>query len=472
MSSSRRSFFETVVGFFDKAAAHTDLPPGLLDQIKMCNSIYELKFPVKNDDGSYQIVKAFRVEHSHHKMPVKGGIRYSNLVTEDEVKALAALMTFKCALVDVPFGGAKGGVCIEPRECTVEQLERITRRYTAELVKKNFIGPGVDVPAPDYGTGAREMAWIYDTYSAFNPGQLDAAACVTGKPIQQGGIHGRTEATGKGVFYGVRHALSFKEDCRKLGLDPGIEGKSIVIQGLGNVGYHAARFFQEGGARIVAIAEYDGAIANPRGIDVEQVQEYRQEKGSIVGFPDSTDLPRNTDALEYDCDILIPAALEEQLTRENTPRIKAKIVGEAANGPTTRGADAILSERGIMVLPDMFLNAGGVTVSYFEWLKNLSHVRFGRLNKRFEESSNLAIINTVERLTGKNLSQEEKASVVHGADEVDLVNSGLEDTMIGAYEAIRETMLRKPEVENLRVAAFVVAIEKIANAYLQMGIFP
>lgn len=472
MASSRRSFFKTVVGFFDKAAAHTDLPPGLLDQIKMCNSIYELKFPVKNDDGSYQIVKAFRVEHSHHKMPVKGGIRYSNLVTEDEVKALAALMTFKCALVDVPFGGAKGGVCIEPRECTVEQLERITRRYTAELVKKNFIGPGVDVPAPDYGTGAREMAWIYDTYSAFNPGQLDAAACVTGKPIQQGGIHGRTEATGNGVFYGVRQALSFKEDCRKLGLDPGIEGKSIVIQGLGNVGYHAARFFQEGGARIVAIAEYDGAIANPKGIDVEQVQEYRQEKGSIVGFPDSTDLPRNTDALEYECDILIPAALEEQLTRENAPRIKAKIVGEAANGPTTRGADDILSERGILVLPDMFLNAGGVTVSYFEWLKNLSHVRFGRLNKRFEESSNLAIINTVERLTGKNLSQEEKASVVHGADEVDLVNSGLEDTMIGAYEAIRETMLRKPEVENLRVAAFVVAIEKIANAYLQMGIFP
>jgi len=472
MSHSQFSFYETVVRFFDKAAAHTRYPEGLLQQIKACNSVYEMAFPLKKDDGSFEILQAFRVEHSHHKLPVKGGIRYSELVNEDEVRALAALMTFKCALVDVPFGGAKGGVRIEPRKYTVDQLERITRRYTAELLKKEFIGPGIDVPAPDYGTGAREMAWILDTYSALSPHQLDAGACVTGKPIQQGGIHGRTEATGNGVFYGVRHVLSFKEDARRLGLEPGIEGKRVAIQGLGNVGYHAARFFHDAGAKIVAIGEFDGAIASPKGLDPYRVQEHREATGSILNFPGSTQLPTSASVLESDCDILIPAALERQLTAENAPRIKAKIVGEAANGPTTTEAEEILLERGILILPDMYLNAGGVTVSYFEWLKNLSHVRFGRLSKRFEESSNLAIINTMERLTGKRLSDKEKAAVVHGADELDLVNSGLEDTMINSYNEIRETLLADPKIQDLRVAAFVVAINKIATSYLQMGIFP
>lgn len=472
MPGSKLSFFETILRFFDRAAAHTKHPVGLLEQIKACNSVYEMSFPLKKDDGSFQIMQAFRVEHSHHKLPVKGGIRFSEMVNEDEVRALAALMTFKCALVDVPFGGAKGGVRIEPRNYSVDQLERITRRYTAELVKKEFIGPGIDVPAPDYGTGAREMAWILDTYSALNPHQLDAGACVTGKPIQQGGIHGRTEATGNGVFYGVRHVLSYKEDVRRLGLEPGIEGKRIAVQGLGNVGFHAARFFHDAGAKIVAIGEYDGAIANPRGLDPYRVQEHRTATGSILNFPDSTQLESSSAALEYDCDILIPAALERQITGENAPRIKAKIIGEAANGPTTTEAEEILLQRGILILPDMYLNAGGVTVSYFEWLKNLSHVRFGRLSKRFEESSNLAIINTMERLTGKRLSEEEKAAVVHGADELDLVNSGLEDTMINSYNEIRETLLADDGIQDLRVAAFVVAINKIATSYLQMGIFP
>jgi glutamate dehydrogenase (NAD(P)+) len=460
------------MSFFDQAAKHVDHPRGLLDQIKFCNSVYEMTFPIRRSDGSYEIIQAFRVEHSHHRQPTKGGIRYSRMVDADEVRALAALMTFKCALVDIPFGGAKGGVKIEPRKYSEELLEKVTRRYAAELVRKRFIGPGVDVPAPDYGTGPREMAWIYDTYMALNPGHIDAAACVTGKPIEQDGIHGRTEATGTGVFFAIRHALSFREDLNKIGLEPGIEGKTVVVQGLGNVGYHAAYRLQQAGARIITIAEYDGAIHNPKGLDVEAVQEFREDTGSIVGFPEASSLPENTDALECECDILIPAALECQITSENAPRIRAKIIAEAANGPTTAAAEATLHQKGILILPDLYLNAGGVTVSYFEWLKNLSHVRFGRMSKRFEEASQLAMLSTLEQLTGKSLTPEEKTVVAHGADEIDLVNSGLEDTMVNAYDAVREVYLSNKKIDSLRIAAFVLAIKKISTAYLQLGVFP
>jgi glutamate dehydrogenase (NAD(P)+) len=444
----------------------------LLEQIKYCNSIYKFKFPLRNDDETMEIIQAYRVEHSHHKLPVKGGIRYSEMVNEDEVEALAALMTYKCAVVDVPFGGAKGGVRIEPRRYTPIQLERITRRYTAELAKKSFIGPGVDVPAPDYGTGPREMAWILDTFAALHPGHIDALACVTGKPIEQGGVHGRTEATGRGVFFGVRHALNGAEDMRQLGLEPGIEGKRIVVQGLGNVGYHTAKYMQEAGARLVALAEYDGAIYNPAGLDIDKVQGHRRETGSILHFPGARNFATNTDALEYECDLLIPAALERQLTAENAPHIKAKIVCEAANGPTTAAAEDILKQRGIMVIPDLYLNAGGVTVSYFEWLKNLSHVRFGRLSKRFEEASNKTLLSTMERLTGAEVTPEERQRITRGADELDLVNSGLEETMVNAYDTIRQTLLSTPGITDLRTAAFVSAINKIAISYMELGIFP
>ncbi len=472
MAQDQLSFFETVMAFFDKAAGHTDHHPGLIDQIKYCNSIYEFKFPLKKEDGTIEIMQAFRVEHSHHKLPVKGGIRFSEMVNADEVKALAALMTFKCAIVDVPFGGAKGGVRMEPRKYSKDQLERITRRYTAELTKKNFIGPGIDVPAPDYGTGEREMAWIADTYSALNPGQIDAAACVTGKPIAQGGIHGRTEATGRGVFYGLRRACSYAEDMKKIGLEPGLEGKTVVVQGLGNVGYHAARFLQEAGAKIIAIAEYDGAIHNPEGLDVHAVWQYRRETGKILGFNGASNLKRNTDALEIACDILLPAALERQITERNAPNVKARIIAEAANGPLTAGAEEILLAKGVLIIPDAYLNAGGVTVSYFEWLKNLSHVRFGRLSKRFEESTHARLVEVVEAATGRKLSREERAKAIHGADEIDLVNSGLEETMYNAYDAIREIRLSKNNIHDLRTAAFVNAIDKIAVSYMQLGIFP
>ncbi len=364
-----RSFYQTVLAAFDKAAAFTKHPPGLLEQMKYCNSVYKFKFPLKRSDGTIEVVHAYRVEHSHHKLPVKGGIRYSELVNEDEVMALAALMTFKCAIVDVPFGGAKGGVRIEPRNYSPDQLEQITRRYTAELIKKSFIGPGVDVPAPDYGTGPREMAWILDTYQALHTGNIDALACVTGKPVPQGGIRGRTEATGRGVFFGLRQALSYADDMRRLGLTPGLAGKRVVVQGLGNVGYHAAKFLQDSGAVLVALAEYDGAIYNPNGLDVDAVQEHRRRGGTILDYPEAQNLARSADALECACDILVPAALEGVITEANAPRIQAKIIAEAANGPVTAAGEAILLERGVTIIPDIYLNAGGVTVSYFEWVK-------------------------------------------------------------------------------------------------------
>lgn len=466
-----RKFLESVNRYFERAARTTNYDEGLLSQIKACNSVYSFSFPVRGENG-YEVIKAWRAEHSHHKLPVKGGIRYSEDASEDEVIALATLMTYKCAVVDVPFGGAKGAIQINPKKFSKEELERITRRYTTELIKKNFIGPAVDVPAPDYGTGAREMAWIADTYLAFHPEQIDALGCVTGKSVPQGGIRGRTEATGLGVFYGLREACSFAEDMRELGLEKGIEGKRVVVQGLGNVGYHAAKFCWEGGALLVGVTEFEGAIHKPDGIDLEKLMAHRKETGSILDFEGATNLPRREDGLELECDILIPAALENQITSENAPRIKAKIIGEGANGPITAAAEDILQEMGVMVLPDIYVNAGGVTVSYFEWLKNLSHVRFGRMEKRFEQAAFDRIIKFVEGETGRNLSEDERRMVARGADEADLVYSGLEETMSVAYSQIREILKQKKDIGTLRTAAFVNAIDKIALCYYELGIFP
>lgn len=464
-------FFDNVSRYFDRAAAFTAHPKGLLEQIKVCNSVYSFQFPVRTNRGM-EVISGWRVQHSHHKLPVKGGIRFSEDANEDEVKALAALMTYKCAVMDVPFGGAKGGVRINPKNYTVEELERITRRYTTELIKKNFIGPGVDVPAPDYGTGAREMSWIADTYAAFHPGQIDALASVTGKPVSQGGVRGRFEATGRGVFFGLLEACSHDDDMKQLGLRTGLAGKSVVIQGLGNVGYHTALFCQRHGAVITGLAEYEGAIFSEKGLDIEAVMKHRNETGSILDFPGSVDLADRAKALELECDILIPAALENQITGDNARRIRAKIVAEAANGPTTAAAEDILLKKNIMVIPDIFLNAGGVTVSYFEWLKNLSHVRFGRMGKRFEQTTNENLLRIVENTTGKKLTEAEIKTIARGADEIDLVNSGLQETMITGYQQIRETWKSRAEIPNLRTAAFVNAIDKVANCYGELGIFP
>jgi glutamate dehydrogenase (NAD(P)+) len=465
------SFFQSVERNFDRASKFTCYDSGILEQIKACNSIYSMKFPVKIGD-KVEVIEAYRVQHSHHKLPVKGGIRYSMDVNQDEVMALAALMTYKCAIVNVPFGGAKGGIKINPKQLTPYDLEKITRRYTAELVKKNFIGPGIDVPAPDYGTGPREMSWIVDTYMSLRPGEIDAAGCVTGKPVTQGGVRGRTEATGLGVYYGVRELVNDADMMKRVKLSVGMEDKRVVVQGLGNVGYHAAKYFQGGGATIVALAEYEGAIYNPKGLDVDAVVAHRKKTGSILDFPGAKNMKKSAEALELDCEILIPAALENVINGDNAPRVKARIVAEAANGPLTPEADAVFAKKGVIVVPDMYINAGGVTVSYFEWLKNLSHVRYGRLEKRFEETTNRNILSKVEEMTGKKLTANEKAMLIHGPDEVDLVHSGLEDTMIGSYHEIKESWLSSKKIEDMRTAAFVSAINKIGVSYTELGIFP
>lgn len=466
---SEYKFFDQVNQAFDKAAKFTRFDQGLLDQIKICNNVYHITFPLERDDGSIEVIHGWRVEHSHHKLPTKGGIRFSTMVNEDETMALSALMTYKCAIVDVPFGGAKGGVKIDKSRFSTGEIERITRRYAYELIKKGFLGPGSDVPAPDYGTGAREMGWILDTYRQLKS-DINAEACVTGKPIPQSGVRGRTEATGRGVYYGIREACSNKKDMDELGLNTGLEGKTFVIQGLGNVGYHAAKYMIEGGAKLIGVAEIEGSIYDKNGIELETLIDYRRENGSIIGFEDTTELEHNSAVLEAECDILIPAALENQIKKENAPNIKAKIVGEAANGPTTASAHNILQEKGALVIPDNYLNAGGVTVSYFEWLKNLSHVRFGRMEKRFEESSFRKIFSVIENISDRKFNEEELEKLAHGADEYDLVDSGLEETMINAYKELNE--LRKKHDIDLRTSAFLNAIEKVGIIYEQMGIFP
>ena len=470
-SDQEYSFFGAVEKSFDKAAAFTTWDPGVLEQIKQCNAVYRMHFPVKVGD-KIEVIKAYRVQHSHHKTPCKGGIRFAPNVNLDEVMALAALMTYKCAIVNVPFGGAKGGITIDPRKYSAYDLEKITRRYTAELIKKNFIGPGIDVPAPDYGTGEREMAWIADTYASMRPGEIDAQGCVTGKPVTQGGVRGRREATGLGVFYGLREVCNMSAVMKKLGLTVGVKGKKVVVQGLGNVGYHTAKFFQEAGALIVGLAEFEGAIWSNNGLDVDQVFAHRRATGTILNFAGANNFASNEEALTMECDILIPAALENVINVENAPMVKAKIIGEAANGPLTPEADEEFIKRGVLVVPDMYLNAGGVTVSYFEWLKNLSHVRYGRMEKRFTENLNELILNQIEGLTGKQVNGKEREVILKGADEVDLVRSGLEETMIAATREIMDLWLKSPDIPDMRTAAYVVAINKVATSYAELGIFP
>ncbi len=474
MSNSTVSFLDSVNHYFDAAAPHTGLPEGLLKQIRVCNSVYQIHFPVKID-GEVRVIEAYRAQHSHHRSPTKGGIRYSNHVSQDEVVALATLMSYKCAIVDVPFGGAKGGVKINPWEYSEADLEKITRRYTTELIRRKFIGPAVDVPAPDYGTGPREMAWIYDTYRSFHPDDINAAGCVTGKPVSQNGVQGRTEATGRGVFYGIREACNQKDLMDQLGLPLGIRGKTMVVQGLGNVGSYTATISQdEGGVVIVGVSEVEGAIYRKSGLDIHDVIRHRREHGTILTYPDVEVFGKEDrrTVMEFECDILVPAALENQITAENARDVNAKIIAEAANGPVTAGGDEILAQRGIVVIPDIYLNAGGVTVSYFEWLKNLSHMRFGRLEKRFDESAYRRILEQIEATTGKAINEKVKDQIARGADEIDLVRSGLEETMITGFQGIYKLYREKEGIKDLRTAAFALAISKISNDYIALGIWP
>jgi glutamate dehydrogenase (NAD(P)+) len=464
------TFLQNVNRMADRAFAALDLPPGLPEQIKASNSVYKVNFPVELG-GKVEVFTGWRAVHSEHRLPVKGGIRYSTLVNEDEIEALAALMSYKCAIVDVPFGGSKGGLCIDPAKYEEDDLRRITQRFAYELARKGYISPSENVPAPDMGTGEREMAWIADVYRMNYPNDINAIACVTGKPVTQGGIAGRTEATGRGLQYALQEFFRFPEDVREAGLTGGLAGKRVVVQGLGNVGYHAAKFLQEeDGAVIVAIAERDGALVSDEGLRIEEVHEWMRQSGGVANFPGVTFLADSAKALELDCDILIPAALENQITAENAVRIKARLIVEAANGPTSFEGDRILQQNGKIVLPDAFINAGGVTVSYFEWVKNVSHIRFGRLDRRLDEARGRQIVRVIEELTGKQVPEELAAPLSAGAREVDLVRSGLEDTMRIGYNNIREMRNSRNNIADYRTAAFVLALEKIADAYLEFGI--
>jgi len=458
--------------FFQGAARHTDLDSHLLEQVERCNAVYQMHFPVRCDDGTVQVVEAFRAEHSYHRLPTKGGLRFSLQVGNDESAALAALMTFKCAIVNVPFGGAKGGVRIDPYACSEGFRERVTRRYTAELIRKGFIGPSVDVPAPDYGTGEAEMGWILDTYKAMRPADIDGLACVTGKPLVLHGIPGRTEAAGLGVYYGLRECTSVPEDMKALGLTPGLAGKRVVVQGLGKVGAHAARFLQrDGGAVIVGIAEREGGLYQPRGLDVDDVLRHRAETGSVLGYPGAEAVTPSARTLECDCDILVPAALENQISSENAAQIRARIVAEAANGPVDTLAERILLDRGVLILPDIYLNAGGVTVSYFEWLKNLTHSSFERMTTRYEEIASERMLAVLERMTGNSIAEDEKRALTTGPEEIDFVQTALDETMQVAYRHIHGHWKQR-QLPDLRTAALVFAIERVGEIYRTQGIFP
>jgi len=465
-------FSESVTHYFNRAAAYSSFDAGLLSQVRSCNSAYHMHFPVKRDDGSVVVVEAFRAEHSHHRLPTKGGLRFSADVTMEETIALAALMTYKCALVGVPFGGAKGGVRINPYVESEGFRERVTRRYTAELIRKNFIGPNIDVPAPDYGTGEREMAWIADTYKNLRINEGDQFACVTGKPLSMHGIPGRRQATGLGVFYGIRTFLEETEDLPALGLTPGVAGKRIIVQGLGNVGYHAAwRLQNEGKAIIIGIAEREGGIFAADGLDVAAVLAHRQANQSLLHYPGAENVADSAQLLERECDVLVPAALENQITGANAPRVRAKLVAEAANGPIDFEGEAILLERGIPMIPDIFLNAGGVTVSYFEWLKNRAGVSFDRMTSRHEEIVKRELIETMESLTDVRLPAEQKQRLIRGPGEEALVTAALEHSMSMAYRRLSQ-FKRSRRLPDLRTAAYLLALEQVGETYKQHGIFP
>ena len=462
------TFLESVDLCFNQAAKALDLPKGLARQIRTCNAICEMKFGVELE-GGYEIFTGWRATHSEHALPAKGGIRYAPFADQQEVEALAALMTYKCAIVNVPYAGSKGALKIDPKKYSIDELEHITRRFAQELDKRGFLGPGLNVPAPDMGTGQRMMSWIADEYQQLHPSDINARGCVTGKPVHFGGVAGRVEATGRGVQFGLQEFFRNPDDVSLAKLSGQLEGKKVIVQGLGNVGYHAAKFLQdEDGAKIIAILERDGAILNEDGLDVEAVFAHKQANGKVEGFPDAQFFEGGSELLEHPCDILIPAAMEGVINHENAARIDANVIAEAANGPVTYEADRILCEKGTFIIPDAYLNAGGVTVSYFEWLKNLSHVRFGRMDRRFVEAQGKKIVEAIESGIGKPLDEDSRSKLLEGPDEINLVRSGLEDTMCEAYGEIKEQFLNNEKIKDRRMAAYALAIRKIAAIYESM----
>jgi glutamate dehydrogenase (NAD(P)+) len=465
------SFRQSVDHMVDHAINIMELDPGVSRAMKSCASVLQVNFPVEIR-GEIQVFSGWRATHSAHRLPSKGGIRYSLCVDQPEVEALAALMTYKCAIVDVPFGGSKGGLHIDPTKYTRDELQKITRRFARELAKKGFLSPSTNVPAPDMGTGQREMAWIADTYKHLHPEDINHIACVTGKPVEHGGIRGRTEATGRGVQFALREFFRHKEEVNEAGLKGNLSGKKIIVQGLGNVGYHTTKFLsEEDDAKIVAIIEHDGAIVNENGIHIEEAYYHKCDHGGVKGFAGADYVEDGTKVLEMACDILIPAAMEGVINESNAKNIKAKMIAEAANGPVTFEADRILKGRGVIILPDAYLNAGGVIVSYFEWIRNLTHIRFGRLERRFDEARGQHIVTALEEMNNGQVPDWVKKELVRGADEFDLVRSGLDDSMRMALQAIIKTKNNNPKIDDYRTAAYVIALGKLSRSYIDVGVY-
>ncbi len=469
------SFRQSVDMMFNHAVGLMDLPSGLKEKIRVCNATYTVRFGVRLR-GQIQTFTGYRAIHSEHMEPVKGGISYAMGVNQDEVEALAALMTYKCALVEAPFGGSKGGLRIDPRQYEEHELEAITRRFAYELIKRDLIHPSQNVPAPDMGTGEREMAWIADQYGRMHTTDINARACVTGKPLNAGGIDGRVEATGRGVQYALREFFRHPEDMAAANLSGSLDGKRVIVQGLGNVGFHAAKFLsEEDGAKIIGVIEHDGGVIDPSGIDIESLRGWINDNGGVKDYPHAQVIPEGALLLEEECDILVPAAMEGTINLGNADRIRAPLIIEAANGPVTAGADEILRRKGTVIIPDLYANAGGVTVSYFEWVKNLGHIRFGRMQRRQEEARHQLVVDELERIVemmgnGTTLSESFKLKYLKGADELELVRSGLDDTMRVAYQSLSELWHRRDDVPDMRIAAYIVAIDRVADSYRTKGL--
>ena len=466
---ANQNFLGSTNKLFDQALSYTDISPDLALRIRVSNSTYTINFGVKLRDKIHTFT-GWRSVHSEHFEPAKGGIRYDINASQEEVEALAALMTYKCAIIEVPYGGSKGALKINPKDWTKAEIEKITRRFAQELIKRDLIHPAQNVPAPDVGTSANEMAWIADEYRRIYPTDINALACVTGKPTEKGGLVGRAEATGRGVQYIIREFFRHDDDYLKAGFRDGLKDKKVSIQGLGNVGYHAAKFLQqEDECRIVCVMEYNGAILNPDGLDIEKIKQHYLEHGIFEGCPEGKFEPNTSELLCMECDILIPAAKENVIDEFNAKEIKAKLIVEAANGPITFEADEILNKRNVTIIPDIMANAGGVAVSYFEWIRNIRHIRFGRLEKRRNAFQFETLIAAIETMTGKDMPEKFKEQFIEGANEIDLVRSGLDDMMREAYQKVRQSMIEN-KIPNLRTAAYKVALDRIAISYDTIGL--
>ncbi len=462
------TFLENVDMMLNDAIRFTKIDKEISKIIKTCRSVIQLKFPVKIKN-KIEIFYGWRAVHSQHRLPVKGGLRYSTNVSQEEIEALASLMTFKCAVMDIPFGGAKGGLLIDPKKYDEESLEKITKKFARELIRRGYLSPARDVPAPDVGTSPREMGWILDAYKSLRPDDINHVACVTGKSIDHGGIKGRLEATGNGVCEALKEFFRHPDEVKKLNLKPNLENQTIIIQGFGNVGLNSAKALYANGGKIIGIAEKEGGIFSENGIDILELENYLKENNSVMGFPGTKQINPSSELLIYKCDILIPAALENAITLQNADKIQAKLICEAANGPISYRADRKLQEKGTAIIPDIYANGGGVTVSYFEWIRNISHIRMGRLNKRYEEHRGETILKALNSISPKQLSPEIIDQLVHGADEGDLIASGLEDTMRVAFQEILERKLSL-NLPNYRTAAYIIALKKIEKSFLELGL--